>query len=188
MKKLRSCTQGASATSEPDTEDLISWFLGFVTRRSTLTLASVISEMNLTKENNWANLKGFLNSGNVTAPWNFSNRKKYYVIGLYCSIIVWVILRHAFSIILFDSRLELAKSRNCMRFGRWKWRSNHYFKSLKLDSVENRHRGTQKVLILPHSLPLSVVSLSSHLSALMTNSPGPAPDAWLEAHKGNCFS
>lgn len=52
MKKLRSCNQGVSATSEPDTEDLRSWFLGFVTRRSLLTLASVILEMNLTKENN----------------------------------------------------------------------------------------------------------------------------------------
>lgn len=93
-----------------------------------------------------------------------SDRKKYYVIGLYCSIVVWVILRNAFSIILFDSGLELAKSRNCMRFGRWQWRSNHYFKSLRLDSVENRHRGTQKVLILPHSLPLDSQPFFTSLS------------------------
>lgn len=40
-----------------------------------------------------------------------------------------------FSRILFDSRLELAKSRNCKRFERSKWRSkHHYSKSLRLDS------------------------------------------------------
>lgn len=81
-------------------------------------------------------------------------------------------LRNVFSRILCDSRLESAKSRNCMRFRRSKWRNNYYSKSLRLDTGKDRCRDTWKVLIFPHSLPLCIQPFLS---------PSPAYLQWPQA-------